>query len=84
MSLVKTAYLSVFEKGSTQSKVISEVAMPFFNSERIEKANQLTESMNPILLQRVGGYIDVGFGRAANLPNTNRTNYEFILIRSEI
>jgi hypothetical protein len=84
MSLVKTAYSSVFEKGSAQSKGSSAVAMPFFNSEMIEKANQLTQSMNPILLQRVGSYIDVGFGRAANVPNTIRTNHEFTVIRSEI
>jgi hypothetical protein len=83
MSYVKQAYKEVFdETGALKGK--GSVAMPFFNSEQIQKANELRANNNgAILMQRVKDKIDVAFGLPMALPTISQPqSINFNVIRA--
>ena len=62
MSLQKQAYEKVFGKGDMKGRL--SVPMPFFSDGKIQLMDaNWTEGYMPILLQNVGGKIDVASGK---------------------
>jgi hypothetical protein len=62
MSLQKQAYEKVFGKGNMKGRL--SVPMPFFSDRKISSIDaNWTEGYMPILLQNVGGKIDVASGK---------------------
>lgn len=80
MSLVKKAYKEVFDDtGALKGK--GSVAMPFFSSEQIQKANELRgNNSGAVLMQRVNDKIDVAFG----LPKSQPQGIDFNIIRTDL